>query len=112
MRLRILLALTVVGFVFPNVLIGVSIAENGWAPGDYIEAWYETIPNAHITTDLLFAALVFILWTSWDGPRSGVKSWWVIIPATFLVGFCFGLPLYLYMRERALEAGPAEAAPA
>jgi hypothetical protein len=109
MRLKLLLVLTVIGAVFPNVFIGVDIAEHGWRPGDYIEAWWETIPNAHITTDLLYAALVFILWTSWDGPREGVRSWWVVIPATFLIGFCFACPLYLYLRERQLVDSPAPA---
>jgi hypothetical protein len=55
--------------------------------------------------------LVAWIWASWDGPRSGVRHWWMIIPASALVGICFGLPLYLYMREKALAevAAPAPA---
>jgi hypothetical protein len=38
-----------------------------------------------------------------EGPRAGVRRWWLFIPATLLVGLCFGLPLFLLPRERALS---------
>ena len=110
-RLRLLLALTVIGFVVPNVFVGVYLAEEGLALGEYFEAWYSSTPQTQLTVDITLAALAFVFWASWDGPRSGVKSWWVVIPATFLVGLCFGLPLYLYLREKAL-AEPGAPAPA
>jgi hypothetical protein len=53
--------------------------------------------------DLVIAFLALVAWASWDGPRSGVDRWWVVIPASLLVGVCFALPLYLYMREKALD---------
>ena len=51
--------------------------------------------------------LAFVIWASWDGPRNGVDRWWVVIPASLLVGVCFAIPLYLYMRERAPAAASA-----
>ena len=54
-------------------------------------------PNALLTAALLLVP-----------PR----RWWLCIPATLLVGLCFGLPLYLWMRERELDAAAGQPAPA
>ena len=66
MRERLLLGLTVLGFVVPNVCLGIFFAEEGFDFSGY-----------------------FSLWTA-------------STPSTLLVGLCFGLPLFLLMRERAL----------
>jgi len=50
------------------------------------------------------AALAFFVWAAVEGPRARIKRWWLCIPATLLVGLCFGLPLFLLMRERTLNA--------
>ena len=101
-RERILLALTVIGFIVPNVMLGFFFAENGLAFGDFFADLFTTLPAAQFTLDLTIAAVTFLVWTTWDGPRSGVRRWWVVFPATFLVGICFGAPLYLLLREKAV----------
>jgi hypothetical protein len=63
---RLLLVLTVVGFVVPNALLGIFIAD-----------------------------------------EAQIARWWLCIPASLLVGLCFGLPLFLLMRERALKQATA-----
>ena len=102
-KARVLLALTVIGFVVPNVFVVVFLAREGVDVGQYFGGWFEVLPGAQLTIDLTIAAVAFLIWTAWDGPRSGITRWWVAIPATGLVGFCFGLPLYLYLRERNAE---------
>jgi hypothetical protein len=101
-RLNLLLALTILGFLVPNAFVIAYLADEGFAIGDYFAAWFDSLPAAQITIDAVMAALAFLVWTTWDGPRSGVRGWWIAIPATLLVGICFGLPLYLFLRERAL----------
>ena len=103
-KVRLLLALTVIGFVVANGFVIAFIAREGLDLGQYFGGWFEVLPAAQITVDLVIAAIAFLIWTAWDGPRSGVSHWWVAIPATALVGLCFGLPLYLYLRERNAEA--------
>jgi hypothetical protein len=104
MKLRLLLLLAVVGFVAPNVLLGIYIADEGWDPGGYFSLWFDSTPSTQLVIDLTIASWALFVWAWLDGPRSGVRRWWLCIPATLLVGLCFGLPLYLYMRERAIEA--------
>ena len=36
---------------------------------------------------------------AWDAHQNKIRGWWVVCPATFGVGICFGAPLYLLMRE-------------
>ena len=101
-REKSLLSLAVVGFVAPNVMVGVFIAEHGVDLALYLEKWFETLPSSQLLVDLAIVFWALVVWASWDGPRNGVERWWVVIPASLLVGVCFAAPLYLYMRERAL----------
>lgn len=105
-REHFLLAMTVIGFVAPNVMLVAFLIRHGFDVVRYFDEWVRLLPSAQLTVDLAISGLSFLVWTAWDGPRSGVRRWWVGIPATFLVGVCFAVPLYLWLRERAL-AGSA-----
>lgn len=100
---RLLLVLTVLGFVVPNVCLGLYFADEGLAIGHYFSLWTASTPSTQLLLDLAIAALAFFVWAAVEGPRAGIDRWWVCIPATLLVGLCFGLPLFLLMRERALK---------
>jgi hypothetical protein len=102
MRLRVLALLAFVGFVVPNTMVIVFFAEHGIDLGRYLGNWLATLPSAQLVADLVICSLAFIVWCGWDGPRAGVRNWWVTIPATLLVGICFAIPLYLLLRERAV----------
>ncbi|HEV7527914.1 MAG TPA: DUF2834 domain-containing protein [Solirubrobacteraceae bacterium] len=106
-RIRLLLLLTVIGFVVPNAMVGVFFAEHGVDLSRYLDNWFETLPSTQLIIDLAIGAVTFIGWSAWDAPRAGVQRWWVTIPATVLVGICFAIPLYLLLRERAMD-GVAE----
>lgn len=101
---RLLLVLTVVGFVVPNALLGVFIAEEGFDVGGYFSLWTDSTPSTQLMLDLVIASLAFFVWAAREGPRAQIRRWWLCIPATLLVGLCFGLPLLLLMRERALTS--------
>jgi hypothetical protein len=103
-RARLLLLLTIIGFVVPNAMVVVFVAEHGLDLSRYLSNWFETLPSAQLVIDLVICAVAFIGWSAWDGPRTGVRRWWVTIPATVLVGVCFAIPLYLLLRERTIDA--------
>jgi hypothetical protein len=102
MKERLLWVLTVLGFVVPNVCLVIFFADEGFDLSGYFSLWTASTPSTQLLLDLSIAALAFLVWAAVEGPRAKVKRWWVCIPATFLVGLCFGLPLFLLMRERAL----------
>jgi hypothetical protein len=101
-RERFFLLLTVVGFVVPNVFVGVFVAEHGVDFGHYLNDWYQTLPAAQLAADLAICVVAFVVWAAWEGARIGERRWWVVIPATGLVGLCFAIPLFLWLRERRL----------
>lgn len=102
MKERLLLVLTVLGFVVPNVCLGIFLADEGLDVGGYFSLWTASTPSTQLLLDLAIAALAFFVWAAVEGPRARIRRWWICIPATLLVGLCFGLPLFLLMRERAL----------
>jgi hypothetical protein len=102
-RTNVLLALTVIGFVVPNVMVGIYIADEGLDLGTYFSLWFDSTPSTQLVLDLAIVCAAFFTFAAFDGPRTGVRRWWWCIPATLLVGACFGVPLYLYMRERVIE---------
>jgi hypothetical protein len=99
---RLLVLLTILGFVVPNVLVGIYFVDDGFDLAGYFSLWTASTPSTQLLVDLGIAAATFFVWAAIDGPRSRIKRWWLCIPATLLVGLCFGLPLYLLMRERTL----------
>jgi hypothetical protein len=103
MKERLLLILTVVGFVVPNVCLVIFFTEDGSSIGQYFSLWTASTPSTQLLLDLTIAAFAFFVWAAVEGPRAKIKRWWICIPATFLVGLCFGLPLFLWMRERTLS---------
>lgn len=104
---RVLLALCVVGFVVPNVLLGIYIADEGLDVSGYFSLWTDSTPSTQVTLDLIIAAVAFLAWAAYEGPRVRIERWWLCVPATLLVGLCFGLPLFLLMRERTLNGAVA-----
>ena len=105
---RVLLALCIAGFVVPNVLLGIYIADEGMDVSGYFSLWTDSTPSTQITLDLVIAAVAFLAWAAYEGPRARIERWWLCIPATLLVGLCFGLPLFLLMRERTLDGAAAQ----
>lgn len=106
---KALLGLAVIGFVVPNIFVVWFLAGHSFDVGEYFSLWFDSLPAAQLFADLVIASLALFVWAAIDGPRRGVGRWWVVFPATFLVGFCFALPLYLYMRERAAGMDAASA---
>jgi hypothetical protein len=102
-RERILLVLTVVGFLVPNTMVAIFLIDHGLDLDAYFSHWWESLPAAQLAADLVIAFVAFALWSAWEGRRLRMRTWWVPIPASLLVGLCFGLPLFLLLRERAVR---------
>ena len=53
--------------------------------------------------DLTVVCLTFFAFLIPESLRLKIRFWWVLIPLTFLIAIAFTLPLFLFMRESALE---------
>jgi uncharacterized protein DUF2834 len=105
-RERALLGLTIVGFVVPHAM-GLAlvpfIIERGLDVSGFLTVFFETRRSAQLAADVIIAFVPFALWAAWEGRRIGMSTWWLPIPASAVVAFCFAVPLFLLLRERALR---------
>lgn len=112
-RKRRLWLLTVIGFFAPTIGFGKLFADNGFGKESTIRLAKETVstlPATVILADAALAANTFLTWAKWDARQNNVPGWWAAAAGTYLVGICFGAPLYLLLREYAIGAQTATAA--
>jgi hypothetical protein len=105
-RERTLLALAIVGFVVSNTMTVLFMVRHGLTFDGYFRHWGESLPAAQLALDLSIALVAFALWAAWEGKHLRMRSWWIPVPASLLVGLCFALPLFLLLRERAVRKRP------
>jgi hypothetical protein len=84
-------------------MVGIFFIDHGLDFSAYLNDWVQTLPAAQLIADLGIVFLAFVPWSAWEGRRIGMRSWWVTIPASLLVGVCFAIPLFLLLRERAVR---------
>jgi hypothetical protein len=63
--------------------------------------------GAFFGLDVVVSAFVLILFVVVEGRRAAVSHLWAPIGATLLVGVSLGLPLFLFLRQRKLDANAA-----
>jgi len=93
------LALAVWGAVHPMSWFLAWFAQNGFDLMGMVDAWHANAASSGLVWDLTIAAIVLTIWVIVES--AGTSNWrglWAI-PATFLVGVSFGLPLYLLLRR-------------
>jgi hypothetical protein len=88
--------------------------ERGPNVGLLIRQLFANKISAFFGLDVLVSAVVLLMFLRVEGRRLGMRLSWLPIAGVFAIGASFGLPLFLYLRERALEGlpGAVEAAPA
>lgn len=98
----IYLALAIWGTIHPMIWFVAWFNENGWSLAGMIDAWHVNAATTGLTWDLTIAAIALTIWAiaeTWV--RKNWSALWCI-PATFCIGVSCGLPLYLFLRTRAV----------
>lgn len=93
------LVMMVIGTVVPWVFFGGFFSVEGFDLPLFLTSLFPNGAASGFTVDVLLSIVVFLVWSSTDALRVGVRRWWLVIPATCLVGLSLSLPLYLYLRE-------------
>jgi hypothetical protein len=60
--------------------------------------------SAFFGVDVIVSAAVLLVFVYSEGPRRGMRNLWAYVLCTLLVGVSLGLPLFLFFRERRLDA--------
>ena len=105
-RKNIYLFLCVLGAVLPYSQFIPWIIEHGPNIGLLIRQLFANKISAFFGLDVLVSAVVLLMFIMVEGRRLGMRLLWLPIAGLIAVGGSFGLPLFLYLRERALERLP------
>lgn len=99
------LLLAIIGFVTPSIFVTLESIETGnillyTHPLSTIEGMFANRISTIFMIDLLFAVLVFFIWTFTESKKHHIKHIWIIWLLTMLFGLAGGYPLFLYFKEK------------
>jgi hypothetical protein len=103
------LLLCIVGFAAPYAAFIPWLAEHGPNGRLFLQQLFANRISAFFALDVLVSAVILLRFSALESRRLRLHSRWIILAATLLVGVSLGLPLFIYLRERQLEQGPAAA---
>lgn len=95
--------LAIVGFLLPMSQFTPWALEHGLDIGKFLADLFSNRIGGFFGFDVFVAAIVTILLIQQEGKRLQLQNRFIPIIGTLLVGVSFGLPLFLALRERALE---------
>lgn len=95
------------GAVLPYTLFVPFLVENGLDFRLIQDQMFANRISGSFALDVIVSSIVFWVFVFVEGKRAGVTNLWAPIAANFVVGLSLGLPLFLYLRERRLEAAGA-----
>jgi uncharacterized protein DUF2834 len=109
MKLKTLyLLLCVVGLVLPYWQFVPWVAANGLQLSLFIQQLFANRIGGFFGMDVLVSSLVLIVFMRAESTRLRLRGRWWPVLALVTVGVSLALPLYLYLRELALEQTPGE----
>lgn len=98
---RFYLVMAIIGTIVPWFFFATFFAAEGLNIPLFVQSLFVNGAAAGFVADVLLAAVVFLVWSYSDAQKVGVRRWWLVLPASFLVGLSLALPLYLYLRADA-----------
>jgi hypothetical protein len=102
------LFLCVLGVALPYWQFLPWVMENGLHLKLLVQQLFANRIGAFFGLDVLVSSIVLVRFVRIEGKRLGMRLLWLPIVALFAVGVSLAFPLFLYLRESALE-GSGEA---
>jgi hypothetical protein len=104
------------GLCIPGIILPYSsfvpwFLNHGFDIPLFVSELFSTPIGSFFGWDVIVSTLVLFVFVYAEKKRLKIKLWWLSIAATLCVGVSLGLPLFLAMREMAMERrrGRAEA---
>jgi len=103
-RKAVYIVLCALGILLPySQFVPWVVAHHGLPMGLFARELFSTRIGGFFGMDVLVSAVVLIFFLRREGKRLGIRHLWFPIVGTFIVGVSLGFPLFLYLREGALE---------
>lgn len=100
---NIYLVLCFVGAALPYWVFIPWLFQPGASPGLFIGELFANRISTFFALDVIVSAIVLIRFVRTEQDRRPIRYPWLPILATLCVGVSLGLPLFLYLREAAME---------
>lgn len=103
-RKHIFLGLSILGLCytwFYNIQYFLTVENASFL--NFFKTAESSLPGKSYGADLLVVVLTFFVFLYFESKRLKIKRWWLLIPLSFLVAVAFTFPLFLYIREIAIE---------
>ena len=100
------LGLCVLGTALPYSRFRPFLRDHGLKLRLVLEQLFATPISGFFAMDVMVSSAVLWVFVSVEGRRAGMRHLWAPLAANLAVGVSLGLPLFLYLREKRLEAGP------
>ena len=101
---NIFLVLSIIGFAAPYYFFLQVPPENLLDLPVLIQPLFANNFMKGVGVDLTVSVIAFWVFVFAEAIKLQMKNSWLYVVATLLVGLSFALPLFLYFRERQLEA--------
>lgn len=111
-RKTVYLLLCVLGIALPYSQFIPWVLQNGLDLKLFVQQLFANRIGAFFGMDVLVSAIVLFGFIRTEGKRLSTRHLWAPVLATLAVGVSLGLPLFLYLRERALQTTATILAPA
>jgi hypothetical protein len=97
------LALCILGLILPYAEFAPWVLQHGLNLALFVRELFANRIGAFFGMDVLVSAVALIFFSRIEGARLGIRNRWMVVIAVLAVGVSLGLPLFLYLRETALE---------
>ncbi len=98
------LVAAILGTVLPLSQLFPFLAAHGLDMRLFFQQMFQNPVSAFFGVDVIVSSVVLWLFVFSEGRRLGMKNLWLYIVCNLLVGVSLGLPLFLFFRERKLNA--------
>ena len=112
MKKDVYLGLCVLGVVLPYWQFLPWVAKNGLNLSFFFQQLFANRIGAFFGMDVLVSAVTLLLFVRFENSRTPIRGRWLPLIAVLTVGVSLGLPLFLYLRERALVPTSGRSIPA
>jgi hypothetical protein len=103
MKKNIYLVLAILGVILPMSQFAQWSMVNGFDLKLMGQAMFANQIAGGIAIDALLTAVAIVVFMVFDQKQVKVKYLWLPIAGIFFSGISFALPMYLYLRERAMK---------
>ncbi len=97
------LVMTIPGLLVPWCYLAGFLQSGAASVPLFFHSIFVNEVTSAVAADLLLSALLFFIFVCVEGRRLAMARLWLYPLLTLAIGLSFGLPLFLYFRERALE---------